>query len=346
MTLIPLFPSTLTRVSAEDYTDRGVEIPPGPENTNMNINNAVVDLAYAIRNALSPHLGAPASRQITGKASSGDESFAIDDIAEQVITDFIREHELPVAYYTEGFGLVEPRPAEHMLVIDPIDGTRPAMRGLEPCVVSIAVAPNSREACMSDVTFGCILELKADRLFTAERCGTASIRENGRELPITRTDTADLDKCSWSFEVVGRPFQHTSQILAPLVNMSGLRGGVYVFSSTAFSLTRMLTGQFDAVMDVGNRIFRDHPELRDQFVEAGFGNVIGLFPYDIAAAAMIAETAGCVVTDAYGKSLGPTPLLDTTEPNIRSITAASNPVLHEKLIAEVEAGMTRLAMNL
>lgn len=311
----------------------------------MDVCSAAIDLAYAIRNAVSPHLGAPSAREITGKASSGDDAFAIDDVAERVIEEFIRDNQLPVAYYTEGCGLVAHGPAEHMFVIDPIDGTRPAMRGLEPCVVSIAVAPNSHDACMSDVSFGCILELKADRLFTAERGGTARIRENGRELPVSRTNTDDIARCSWSFEVVGRPFQYTAQILAPIVNRSGIRGGVYVFSSTAFSLTRMLTGQFDAVLDVGNRIFRDFPGLRDEFVEAGFGNVIGLFPYDIAAAAMIAETAGCTVTDAYGKSLGPTPLLDTTESNIRSITAASNPILHEKLLAEIEAGVRRLAAS-
>ena len=309
----------------------------------MNVRQAAVDLAYAIRAEVSPHLGAPSARRLTGKASSGDEAFAIDDVAERVIEDFIRENQLPVAYYTEGRGLVEHGRAEHMFVIDPIDGTRPAMRGLEPCVVSIAVAPNSHNACMSDVSFGCILELKADRLFTAERGGVARIRENGRELPIARTDTQELDKCSWSFEAVGRPFRYIAEVLAPQIDRSGIRGGVYLFSSTAFSLTRMLTGQFDAVTDVGNRVYRDFPHLRDEFVEAGYGNVIGLFPYDIASAAMIAETAGCVVTDAYGNSLDPTPLLDTTEPNIQSILAASNPALHEKLLLEIESGIARLS---
>lgn len=312
----------------------------------MDVRQAAVDLAYAIRSAVSPQLGAPSARQLTGKASSGDESFAIDDVAERVIEEFIRDNDLPVAYYTEGCGLVEHGPALDMFIIDPIDGTRPAMRGLEPCVVSIAVAPNSMDACMGDVSFGCILELKADRLFTADREGAARILENGKELPIARTDTRDLDKCSWSFEVVGRPFRYLAEVLGPQADRSGIRGGVYTFSSTAFSLTRMVTGQFDAVTDVGNRIFRDFPQLRDEFVEAGYGNVIGLFPYDIAAAAMITQTAGCVVTDAYGKPLDPTPLLDTSEPNIQSILAASNPVLHERLLSEIEAGIARLAARL
>lgn len=308
----------------------------------LNINEAVVDLAYAIQTALRPHLGLQSSKKLTGKAASGDEAFAIDDIAEEVINDFIREHELPVAYYTEGQGLVEIGRPRHLLVIDPIDGTRPAMVGLEGGVVSIAVAPYSADATLRDVNFGCVLELKADRLFTAERGGSASFKSDGVEKPIKLTDTTELDRISWSFEIAGRPALSVVQVLAPMIDRSSLRGGVFVISSTAFSLTRMVSGQFDAVIDVGNRLYRDCPTLREQFVEAGFGTAMGLFPYDIAAAALIAETAGCRISDAYGHDLGHTALLDTSEENTQSCIAASNPALHEKLIAEIDERMRYL----
>jgi len=305
----------------------------------MDIERAVVDLANSIKTAIVPHLGAQSAKRLTGKTASGDESFAIDDVAEQVIGDFVRGHELPLAYYTEGCGLVSHPRAEHVLVIDPIDGSRPAMHGFEPCVISIAVGPNSPDARMADVSFGCILEIKGDLLFTAERGGRTIIRAGEASPPLRLTSTTDLDVCSWSFEVAGRPMRPTAQALASLVDRSSLRGGVFVFSSTAFSLTRLVTGQLDAVVDIGNRLLRDCPGLRGDFIEAGLGSVIGLFPYDIAAAALIAESAGCVVTDAYGGSLGPTALLDTSEANIQSCIAASNLVLHEKLLAEIEAGM-------
>jgi len=305
----------------------------------VDITHAVVDLAYAIRTALTPHLGHQSSKQFTGKTSSGDESFAIDEVAEQVIEEFIRERGLPVAYYTEGCGLVETRNAEHLLVIDPIDGSRPAMHGFEACVVSIAVAPNLSDARMSDVAFGLILELKTDRLFTAHRDGPARIRAGDAEVPVLLTSTTELDSCSWSFEVAGRPMAPTAQVLSSLVDESSLRGGVFVFSSTAFSLTRLVTGQLDAVVDVGNRVFRECPHLRGQFLQAGLGSVMGLFPYDIAAAVLIAQRAGCTVTDAYGNSLDSTFLLDTSEQNIRSCLGASNSVLHEKLLAQIEQGM-------
>lgn len=309
----------------------------------VDITRAAIDLAYAIRSALAPHLGRQSAKQSTGKTSSGDESFAIDEVAEQVIEEFIRERRLPVAYYTEGCGLVETRGAEHLLVIDPIDGSRPAMHGFEACVVSIAVAPNLPDARMSDVTFGLILELKTDRLFTAHRDGPVRIQAGSTDVPVTLTSTTNLDSCSWSFEVAGRPMAPTAQVLSSLVDESSLRGGVFVFSSTAFSLTRLVSGQLDAVVDVGNRIFRDYPGLRGEFLQAGLGTVMGLFPYDIAAAVLIAERAGCTVTDAYGNSLDRTFLLDTSEQNIRSCLAASSAMLHTKLLSEIEKGMREIS---
>ena len=312
----------------------------------MDIERAVVDLAYAIRRAVRPHLGKASSKQVTGKASSGDESFAIDEVAEKAVAEFIAHHDLPVAYYTEERGLAVCGRPEHLLVIDPIDGTRPAMVGLEGAVVSIALAPHSKQACLADVSFGCILELKENRLLTASRGGNVRIREGNRsqstlyrERPARLTRVTDLDKMSWSFDIAGRPMELVAQVIGPMVNRSSLRGGVFIINSIAFSLTRLVTGQFDAVVDVSNRILRDHPELRKQFVESGLGTVIGLFPYDIAAAVLIAETAGCRVTDAYGEPLGDVPLLDTSEQNISSCVAASNPALHGKLLAEIEERM-------
>ena len=309
----------------------------------MDIERAVVDLAYAIRGAVRPHLGKASSKLVTGKASSGDESFAIDEVAENAVAEFIADHDLPVAYYTEERGLVQCGHAEHLLVIDPIDGTRPAMVGLEGAVVSIALAPYSRQACLSDVTFGCVLELKEDRLLTASRDGNAQIRHEGADQPVRLTAVTDLDKMSWSFDIAGRPMDYVARIIGPMVDRSSLRSGVFVINSIAFSLTRLVTGQFDAVVDVSNRILRDHAELREEFVEAGLGTVIGLFPYDIAAAVLIAEKAGCRVTDAYGHSLGDVPLLDTSEPNVQSCVAASNPVLHEKLLAEIDDRVKNLS---
>ncbi|MBP6965239.1 MAG: hypothetical protein KBC96_12625 [Armatimonadetes bacterium] len=308
----------------------------------MEISDSLSDLAHAIRDSVRPHLGLLSSRESVGKASSGDESFAIDEVAERAIVDFIETRGISVAYYSEDRGIVEFGDPKEVLIVDPIDGSRPAMAGFEQCVVSIALAPYAVGARLADVSFGCILDIKNDRMYTATR-DSVRIVDKGAEVPVTLSPERDLGRMAWSVEIAGRPADLVFGSVATLVDKSSIRGGFFVYSSTAFSLTRLVTGQLNAVVDVGNRILKDYPGSREKFLEAGLGTVMGLFPYDIAAAVLIARTAGCVVTDAYGRDICSMRLLDTSEANIQSIAAASNPWLHEALLKEIDQGVRSLA---
>lgn len=308
----------------------------------------VVALTRHIRDAVRPHLGAARSRVVSGVAASGDATFAIDVVAEDAIVSFVEREKLAVAYYSEDKGLVEfGKSPEAVLVVDPIDGTRPAMAGLETCVVSVALADYAAGATLGDVRHGCIGEIKSDEMFAAERGrGAKWIGEHGAERELRLLPVEDVRLAPISFELVARPFEWLGVALGEIVNAAGFTGGCFVFNSTAFSLTRLVTGQLAGVLDAGNRIFRELPGTRARFRELGSGNAIGLFPYDIAAAALIASEAGATVTDASGRGLDATPLLDTSEGNLNSILAVSNPVLHERLLAMLDIGVARLAAEL
>jgi len=304
-------------------------------------------LTRHIRDTVRPHLGAWTGRQVSGTAASGDATFQIDEIAEEAIVSFIEREKLSVAYYSEDKGLIEfGTSPEAVLVIDPIDGTRPAMAGFEQCVVSVAWADYAPDVTMGDVRFGCIGEIKTDDLFWAERGrGAHWIAPDGTERAARLLPVTEIAKAPLSFEVVARPFEWIGVALGDILNASSVTGGCFLFNSTAYSLTRLMTGQLAASMDIGNRILRDFPASRTRFLELGFGKPIGLFPYDIAAAALIAQEAGAVVTDGYGHSLDTTRLLDTSEPNLQSILGASNPALHETLLAAVNMGMAKLDLK-
>src|SRR5205085_11657502 len=83
---------------------------------------------------------------------------------------FLAERAPDVAFYSEDRGLVLPGgDAATVLVVDPIDGTRPAMAGLESCCVSVAAAPLRDGVRMGEVSVGCIVEIPAGPVFLAER---------------------------------------------------------------------------------------------------------------------------------------------------------------------------------
>jgi len=283
-----------------------------------------------------------------GTAPSGDTTFAIDEIAEDAITSFIESHGLSIAYYSEDKGLIEfgTRP-DGVLVIDPIDGTRPAMAGFEQSVVSVAWARFKPGVTLGDVRYACIAELKQDDLFVAERGGGVTwIRGDGsngvaRLLPITRIDRAPL-----SFEMAGRPATIIADVLGDVLDAASLNAGCFLFNSTAFSLTRLVTGQLAACLEVAPRIIKDLPRTLPAFAVLGGGNVIGLCTYDVAAAALIASEAGAIVTDAYGASIDNTPLLDTSQSNQVSLCAASTPELHAELLKAIDAGIAALSASL
>src|SRR5436190_21378670 len=135
------------------------------------IRNLVTDLASTLREEVLPHLGAHAGRAHSGSAEGGDVTFQIDEQAEERMEGFLAERAAEVSFYSEDRGLVSPAGdrAEWVLVVDPIDGTRPALAGLESCCVSVAAAPLESEPTMADVLVGCVMELKSGKRFVAER---------------------------------------------------------------------------------------------------------------------------------------------------------------------------------
>ena len=111
----------------------------------------VRELALALRERVLPQVGSHAARAHAGGAAGGDVTFAIDADAERLLRDFLTENAPDVAFYSEDAGLVVPSGAtpRHVLVVDPVDGTRPALAGLESCCVSVAAAPYGEDVTMA-----------------------------------------------------------------------------------------------------------------------------------------------------------------------------------------------------
>jgi myo-inositol-1(or 4)-monophosphatase len=236
---------------------------------------------------------------------------------------------MPIAYYSEDRGLVKlVEQPEIMLVVDPIDGSRPAAAGFESCCFSAAAVPYDSPRTYGDITHAVVGELMSGDLYYA----SASELETAPHRPVRPSPTTDLAEMLWSIELTAHPIDELVRVYGHLIDGSVRSGGVFVFTSSSFSLTRLVTGQLDAHVDVGHRLLMDDPSLHGRFAAVGGGAISCLFPYDIAAAAFIAEAAGCRVTDAYGESLARLGLVtDKSKANQCSVVAAANPALHRAL---------------
>jgi myo-inositol-1(or 4)-monophosphatase len=107
-------------------------------------------------------------------------------------------------------------------------------------------------------------------------------------------------------------------------------------------MTRVITGQLDAVIEVGSRMIDDVPGMVAEFERVGRGAILNNSPYDLAAPWMCLVEAGGVVTDGWGEPLDDRPLLGSGHEFQMSSISAANAELHARLLAEVDAGIERL----
>ena len=224
-----------------------------------------------------------------------------------------------------------------MLVVDPIDGTRPAMAGFESACVSVAVASLDRgEPTMGDVVAGAVVEIKSGRGFVAERGA-------GIEPAPSLSRNEDLRRLFLAYGLRGRPMRTMAEVLGELIDGASVGGGTFDLGSASYDMTRIVTGQLDAYVEPGPRIVADVPGMRERFELVGGGAVLNNSPYDLAAAALCLEEAGAVVTDAYGAPIRDRPLLGSGADFQISCVCAANRPLHELILGELERGIERLA---
>jgi myo-inositol-1(or 4)-monophosphatase len=299
--------------------------------------------AARIRAAVAPSLGEAGARARVGVAPGGDTTMAIDEVAEDVVARAL-EDAGDVAYYSEDRGYVAFGEPRAIFVVDPIDGTRPAAAGLESCCVSIAVVPPTLDASLGDVSFGVVHEIKSgDRFYATKHGGARAEHADGTPLPLRRSTNEDLRALFWTAGLRGRPVMPLTIVLETLIDESSMRGGYFDLGSATFNMTRIVTGQLDAYVDVGRRIVDEQPQLEPVFRAVGEGAVCTNFPYDIAAAALIVREAGGVVTRADGASLDGHPAVGSGDGFGVAVLASANAALHEQILESVDAGMQRLA---
>lgn len=299
----------------------------------------VLALGRRLREVVLPELGSHAGRGQLGDGAGGDITFAVDELAEATLETFVAEHAPRMAFYSEDRGLVEPvADPIHVLVVDPIDGTRPAMAGLESACVAVALAPlGDGSPTMADVEVGCVVEIKSGDWFLARR-GEGLL--STRAVSVSRNTS--LSSMFWAYGFRGRPARATVEVLANLIDGSSVGGGAFELGSQAFGMTRIATGQLDAVIEVGSRMIEDAPWTRELFERVGRGQILNNSPYDLAAPWLCLQEAGAVVSDGWGRPLDDRPLLGSGHEFQMSSISAANRTLHEQLVRAIDAGIDRL----
>src|SRR3954464_4237454 len=240
-------------------------------------------------------LGSHAGRAHAGELSAGgDVTFKIDEEAEALLESWLAARAPEVAFYSEDRGLVMPSggAATEVLVVDPIDGTRPAMAGLESCCVSVAAAPLRDGVTMGEVSIACVVEIPSGAVFLAER-GSGVVEGP----PVRLSKNERIDRMFWTYGFRGRPARPTIEVIGELVDRSSVGGASFELGSAAFDMTRIVTGQLDCYVEAGPRLVADVTGMEEEFRRVGGGELLNNSPYDLAGAALVLEEAGAIGTN-------------------------------------------------
>ena len=183
----------------------------------------------ALREEVAPQLGGHAGRAHAGAAEGGDVTFAIDEHAEAFMERFLAERAPEVAFYSEDRGLVSPGgEAEWVLVVDPIDGTRPAMAGLRG-----GLRVGGRRAARLRSARSRRWGTSRSAAWSRSSAGSAFVAERGGGLEPAPTLSAntDLSRMFWAYGLRGRPMRAIAEVLGELIDASSVGGGTFDLGS-------------------------------------------------------------------------------------------------------------------
>jgi len=167
-----------------------------------------------------------------GDGEGGDVTTAIDAAAEAVILDRFRGQDVRIVSEEAG---VEGE-GRWTVVVDPIDGSLNAKRGIPFFSISIAVADGDT---MGDVVFGYVYDFGAGEEWTATRGGGALLDGT----PITQRPKDELEILSFEATTTAYVSQNAARF-------DGIAHRLRIMGSLAITLCHLAAGRVDGVVSL------------------------------------------------------------------------------------------------
>jgi myo-inositol-1(or 4)-monophosphatase len=169
---------------------------------------------------------------IVGAGQGGDDTTAIDAAAERVIIERFRGEDMRIVSEEAGIS----GNGRWTLVVDPIDGSLNAKRGIPFFSLSIAVADGDT---MDDVVFGYVFDFGSGEEWTARRGEGAFLG-----------GTALTGRPKEELEILSFEATTTAYVADNAVRFTGLAHRLRVMGSLAVTLCHLAAGRVDGVVSL------------------------------------------------------------------------------------------------
>ncbi|KJR41746.1 inositol-phosphate phosphatase [Candidatus Magnetoovum chiemensis] len=227
------------------------------------------------------------------RGASGDVTYVIDRLAEDIIISNFKSFEIPLNIVSEECGILDLQGGSNTRVlIDPIDGSKNAINGLPFFCSSIAIADGKS---IGDIYLAYIINLSNGDEFWAQKNKGAFL--NGK--PIHTHKAPNIGNIFYES-------QRPALELPLFLNLFSLASRARCYGSLALSLSYM--AQSAASLFICPFMSRS---------------------FDFAAAYLIAKEAGAIVTDLKGNNIE---TLETGLDKCTNLLAAANDKIHKKTL--------------
>jgi len=205
-------------------------------------------LAVNVFDVVNPLLGTKAAAKKSKRGAGGDMTMEIDLIAENIIVDSLIKSNTNLLLISEELGerfIGEEEKAlknQYTLIVDPIDGSNNAVRGIPYCSVSIGYAVGKT---VKDIRKAVILDLNTKDFYWAEK-------GKGAYLNDTRIHVSNLDitqKCFFEINLPMKNLMKNLQKLSPLIRKFFR---VRIMGSSALTLCQIASGSMEAFINLRN----------------------------------------------------------------------------------------------
>ncbi len=261
----------------------------------LNIARQIIE---EISQKVSPYIKDSSQIKSLQKNPKGDITLTIDNVAEKCTEKVLRKNHLSGVMIGEEYGekKIGKGDLEFILLIDPIDGSHNAKRGIPFFSAVVSFTPYVKNPTLQNVEVGMVKNLISGDIFVGIKGKGATL--NGKK--ISPSSVSNLKNVDLIINLEGK----TKWInrYSPLI--SHVRD-VKRFGSCALELCYTACGAIDAFFDPRKTVSL----------------------LDTSASLLIAEESGCVITDAEGKKMNPLLSYDTQI----SILCAGNSALHRKI---------------
>jgi myo-inositol-1(or 4)-monophosphatase len=232
-----------------------------------------------------------------GKGASGDETFLVDKLAEDIIIQSIEKAGLNLNVITEEAGSKIVEGQNQSIIIDPIDGSKNAVSGIPFFSTSIAIADGNT---LRSLKIGYIINLiNADEFWAMKGKGAFM---NGIKIETKKKYIPFIV----AFES-SSPYSDLQRLLPLLKRAYRVR----CFGSTALDLAYLSAGMLTIFISLSpSRIF------------------------DFSAGILIAKEAEATVTDVEGREIDELPVRFTTR---TSLLVSASEEIHKKALKLIRA---------